>query len=182
MWFYPLAQKSDVYSTFTNFTTMVERQFNTKLKSVQTDWGGEFRPLTSLFTNLGIIHQLSCPHTSEQNGIVEHRHRHVVETGLALLAQSHLPQRFWHFAFITAVYLINRLPSRISSNKSPFQQVYNRKPDYLFLCVYGCQCFPYLCPYNRHKIDFCSTPCVFLGYSRIHHGYRCLDPTTKRIT
>ncbi|MFS7923079.1 putative RNA-directed DNA polymerase [Helianthus anomalus] len=181
MWFYPLAHKSDVFSALTSFVTMAERQFNTKLKSIQSDWGGEFRNLTSFFKSLGIIHRRSCPHTSEQNGIVERRHRHVVETGLALLAQSNLPQRFWQFAFETAVYLINRLPSRVCSNKSPFQHVFNRKPDYSFLRVFGCQCFPYLRPYNRHKLDFRSTPCVFLGYSPVHHGYLCLDPTTDRL-
>ncbi|KAD2392953.1 hypothetical protein E3N88_39930 [Mikania micrantha] len=165
----------------TNFIKMAERQFNTKLKTIQSDWGGEFRNITSFCTNLGIIHRRSCPHTSEQNGIVERRHRHVVETGLALLAQSSLPQRFWQFAFETAVYLINRLPSRVSSNKSPFEHVFNRKPDYSFLRVFGCQCFPYLRPYNRHKINFRSTPCVFLGYSPVHHGYRCFDPSNERI-
>ncbi|KAJ0742843.1 putative RNA-directed DNA polymerase [Helianthus annuus] len=180
MWFYPLVHKFDVYTVLTNFIKMAERQFNTKLKSIQSDWGGEFRPLTSFCQNLGIIHRRSCPHTSEQNGFVERRHRHVVETGLTLLAQSNLPQRFWHFAFETAVYLINRLPSRVSSNKSPFEHIFKRKPDYSFLRVFGYQCFPYLRPYNRHKIDFRSTPCVFLGYSPVHHGYRCFDPSTER--
>ncbi|KAK9051967.1 hypothetical protein SSX86_028595 [Deinandra increscens subsp. villosa] len=181
MWFYPLAQKSDVFPTLTNFVTMAERQFNSKLKAIQSDWGGEFRNLTQFFKSLGILHRRSCPHTSEQNGIVERRHRHVVETGLALLAQSGLPQRFWQFAFETAVYLINRLPSRVCSNKSPYQHVFNRIPDYSFLRVFGCQCFPYLRPYNRHKLDFRSTPCVFLGYSPVHHGYLCFDPTVERV-
>ncbi|KAJ0781359.1 putative RNA-directed DNA polymerase [Helianthus annuus] len=181
MWYFPLTKKSDVYTTFKNFLTMVERQFNTKLKSVQTDWGGEFRNLSPFFTSLGIIHRRSCPYTSAQNGIVERRNRHVVETGLTLLAQANLPQRFWHYAFETAVYLINRLPSRTSSNKSPYQQLHNRKPDYTFLRVFGCQCFPYLRSYNHHKMDFRSTPCVFLGYSPSHHGYRCFDLATERI-
>ncbi|KAJ9563058.1 hypothetical protein OSB04_008218 [Centaurea solstitialis] len=123
----------------------------------------------------------SCAHTSEQNGLVECRHRHVVETGLTLFARSSLPQRFWYLAFETAVYLINRLPSRVSSNKAPFEQVFKRKPDYSFLRVFGCQCFPYLCPYNHHKIEFRSTPCVFPGYSLVHHGYRCFDPSSDRI-
>ncbi|GKA31563.1 putative RNA-directed DNA polymerase [Tanacetum coccineum] len=101
---------------------MVERQFTTKLKNVQTDWGGEFRNLALFFSSLGIIHRRSCPHTSEQNGFVERRNRHVVETGLTLLAQACVPQRFWHYAFDTAVYLINRMPSRTSTNKSPFIQ------------------------------------------------------------
>ncbi|GJT94511.1 putative RNA-directed DNA polymerase [Tanacetum coccineum] len=160
---------------------MVERQFTTKLKNVQTDWGGEFRNLASFFSSLGIIHRRSCPHTSEQNGFVERRNRHVVETGLTLLAQACVPQRFWHYAFDTAVYLINRMPSRTSTNKSPFEHIFKRSPDYSFLRVFGCLCFPHLRPYNRHKMDFRSTPCVFLGYSPSHHGYRCLDISTERL-
>ncbi|GJU99550.1 putative RNA-directed DNA polymerase [Tanacetum coccineum] len=145
------------------------------------DWGGEFRNLSTFFTSLGILHRLSCPHTSEQNGLVERRHRHVVETGLTLLSQSAVPTKFWHFAYDTAVYLINRMPSRNSSNTSPFEHIFKRKPDFSFLKVFGCQCYPHLRPYNKHKMDFRSIPCVFLGYSPSHHGYRCLYPTSNRL-
>lgn len=97
------------------------------------------------------------------------------------MAQSKTPQNFWHFSFETTVYLINRMPSRTSHNESPFQHVFKRPPDYSFLRVFGCLCFPYLRPYNPHKIDFRSTPCLFLGYSPFHHGYRCLDLYSYRI-
>ncbi|KAD3640379.1 hypothetical protein E3N88_29602 [Mikania micrantha] len=117
MWLFPLQRKSDVFATFKQFHVMAERQFQTKLKSVQTDWGGEFRNLSSFFSTIGILHRLSCPHTGEQNGFVERRHRYVVETGLTLMAQSGVPTKFWHYAFDTAVYLINRMPSRTSNNK-----------------------------------------------------------------
>ncbi|GKC51385.1 putative RNA-directed DNA polymerase [Tanacetum coccineum] len=160
---------------------MVERQFTTKLKNVQTDWGGEFRNLALFFSSLGIIHQRSCPYTSEQNGFVKRRNHHVVETSLTLLAQACVPQRCWHYAFDTAVYLINRMPSRTSTNKSPFEHIFKRSPGYSFLRVFGCLCFPHLRSYNRHKMDFRSTPCVFLGYSPSHHGYRCLDIFTERL-
>ncbi|GJU49405.1 reverse transcriptase domain-containing protein [Tanacetum coccineum] len=157
-------------------------QFTTKLKNVFKPIGGcGFRNLASFFSSLGIIHRRSYPHTSEQNGFVERRNRHVVETGLTLLAQACVPQRFWHYAFDTAVYLINRMPSRTSTNKSPFEHIFKRSPDYSFLCVFGCLCFPHLRLYNRHKMDFRSTPCVFLGYSPSHHGYRCLDISTERL-
>ncbi|KAJ0612890.1 putative RNA-directed DNA polymerase [Helianthus annuus] len=181
MWFFPLKHKSDVYEVFKQFVLVAERQFNTKLKSVQTDWGGEFRNLSRFFSSIGILHRLSCPHTSEQNGLVERRHRHVVETGLTLLAQSGVPSRFWHFAFDTAVYLINRMPSRNNDRLSPFEHLFKRKPDFSFLRVFGCRCYPHLRPYNKHKMDFRSSPCIFLGYSPSHYGYRCLDPSSDRI-
>ena len=92
------------------FKTMTELQFDTQIKkSVQIDWGGEFRALTSFFQTHGIIHKLICPHTHHPNGVVERKHKLIVELGLTLLKQTSLPLKFWDFAFQTTVYLINRL-------------------------------------------------------------------------
>lgn len=49
-----------------------------------------------------------------------------------LLAQSSFPQRFRHFAFHTTIYLINRMSSRTSPHKSPFEHLLKRSPDYSF--------------------------------------------------
>uniref|UniRef100_A0A2N9HZL1 Integrase catalytic domain-containing protein n=1 Tax=Fagus sylvatica TaxID=28930 RepID=A0A2N9HZL1_FAGSY len=49
--------------------------------------------------------------TPEQNGVAERKHRHIVETGLTMLFHARLPKNLWLEAFLTAVYLINRLPS-----------------------------------------------------------------------
>lgn len=38
-----------------------------------------------LFSFTGIVHQLTYPHTPSQNGVVERKHRHVIETTVALL-------------------------------------------------------------------------------------------------
>jgi len=91
IWFYPLAAKSDVFTVFYQFQAQVERQFSLKIKSVQTDWGGEYRKLNTYFKTISIHHRVICPHTHEQNGMVERRHRHIVETGLTLLGQCKAP-------------------------------------------------------------------------------------------
>jgi len=175
VWYYPLVAKSDVYSVFHQFQTLVERQFSLKIKSFQTDWGDEYRKLSIFFQTVGIHHRLICPHTHEQNGTVERRHRHTVETGLTLLGQCKAPFRFWNYAFETFVYLINHMPTPILAHCSPFDCLFHRSLHYHFLRTFGCLCFPFLRPYNNHKLNFRFSPCVFFGYSSSHLGYRCFD-------
>ena len=64
---------------------------------------------------------------------------------------------------------------------SPFECLFRSTLDYNFLRTFGCLCFPFLRPYHAHKLDFWSSPCVFLGYSSSHLGYRCLDLESHRI-
>lgn len=73
---------------------MVKTQFNKDIKQVLSDWGGEYKPFTSMLAKQGILHCVTCLHTSEQNGIVKHKHRHIVEVGLTLLAQANLLMQF----------------------------------------------------------------------------------------
>lgn len=131
----------------------------------------EFRPFTKYLSNLCIIHRLICPHAHHQNGVVERKHRHIVDLGLTLLIHASLPLKFWDYAFLTTVYLINRLPTASLHNAIPDTILFKQTPGYNFLKVFGCACFPLLRPYNTHKFDFRSHECLFLGYSTSHKGY-----------
>jgi histone deacetylase 1/2 len=85
---------------------------------------------------------VSCPHTSQQNGVAERKHRHLVETGLALLAHSSLPLRFWDEAFLTACYLINHMPTPVLNKETPLFRLLHIQPNYEFLRIFGCACWP----------------------------------------
>ena len=162
-WIFPMKVKAEVKDIFLKFVAFAERQYSCKVRTVQSDWGGEFRSLSSVFSQLGIGFRHPCPYTHEQNGKVERKHRHIVEIGLTLLAQASLPLKFWWHAFASAVFLINCLPTPILHNISPFEAVHNRRPDYMQFKVFGCSCFPHLRPYNKHKLMYRSSKCVFLG-------------------
>lgn len=129
-WMYPLHAKSDTFQCFLKFKFFVEHQFNKTIKAIQTDGGGEFT--SNHFKDFvhanGIIHRILCPHTSQQNGIVKRKHRHLTETGLSLLAHSSLPLTFWVESFNTVVHLISRMPTTNLHNKSPYELLLNKVP------------------------------------------------------
>jgi hypothetical protein len=173
-------QKSEVFTNFVKFKLLVENQFTSHIKQLQTDGGGEYNSIQfqTFLTKHGIVHRKTCPHTSQQNGLAERKLRHILETGLTLLAHSHLSNKYWVDAFLTAVYIINRLPTPTLQNQSPYLKLYKRDPDYKKLRVFGCLCYPPLQPYNSHKLEYRSKPCIFLGYN--YAGYKCLDPVTNK--
>ncbi|KAG8478459.1 hypothetical protein CXB51_028363 [Gossypium anomalum] len=176
-----LDHKSQAVDCFLQFQKMILTQFRKSIKKFQSDWGGEFHAFASVLADNGIIHRLTCPYTSEQNGVAERKHLHIVETGLTLLAQANLPMAYWGYAFCSAVHLINRLLTQVLNGHSPYQRLYGHTPTYDHLQVFGCCCFPYLCPFVTHKLDFQSQPSTFLGYSSQHKGYFYLTPEGKVI-
>jgi hypothetical protein len=124
---------------------------------------------------------VSFPHAHQQNGSAERKHRHIVEVGLSLLAHASMPLKFWDEAFLTATFLINLLPSKVIHNETPVERLLKVKPNYESLRIFGCACWPNLRPYNKSKLAYRSTQCVFLGYSPLHKGVKCLDVTTWRV-
>ncbi|KAK6781838.1 hypothetical protein RDI58_019634 [Solanum bulbocastanum] len=170
-WFYPLQTKSGFASVLSVFMKFVQTQFSQKIKVFQSDGGTEFvnHTVYRLFEDNGTLHRLSCPYTPQQNSRV------------AMLFNANVPTSYWVDVFSSAVYIINRLPTKVLNNKSPFELLFFERPNYHNFKVYGCQVFPYLRDYADHKLSSRSLPCIFIGYSSQYKGYRCLDPATSRI-
>jgi histone deacetylase 1/2 len=139
-WIYLLKHKSDVLAAFINFQKLVERKFDRKIRTIQSDGGGEYIKFNSLCQTQGISHLMSCPHAHQQNGVAERKHRHIVEVGLALLAHTGMPLKFWDEAFLTATYLINMLPSKVINNDTPVHRLLGTHPNYSSLRVFGWAC------------------------------------------
>ena len=175
-----MKKKFDSFDIFTHFQSLVENYFNTKIKQFFTDNGGEYLKLRSHFSSSGITNLTSPPHTPEHNGYAERRHRHIVETGLALLSHANIPTTFWPYAFTTTAYLINHLLTSTLHNLSPFRCFFNKEPNYSKLKSFGCLCYPWLRPYSPHKLYPRSTPCVFVGYSPTQSAYYTFDPASHK--
>lgn len=168
MWFYSMPTKSLVSSIFPQFRKLVETRFKSKIKSLYSNNGGEFLSLRKYLSENGISHYTTAPHIPQQNGVSERRHRHLVEIGLILLHDASLPLSYWSHAFQTATYLINRQPTPLLKNKSPFEALFGQQPNYLKLRKFGCLCNPLTKPYNTNKLQSLSH--AFLLDSIQMHG------------
>ena len=78
---------------------------------------------------------------------------------------------YWTYAFAIAAYLINCMPTPTLHLSSPFDKLFESPPNYTKLWVFGCLYYLWFRPYSQHKLDSCSTPCIFLGYSSTQSVY-----------
>ena len=68
------------------------------------------------------------PETPQQNGVAERRNRTLMDMVRSMLSNSTLPLSLWMYALKTAIYLLNRVPSK-AVPKTPFELWTRRKPS-----------------------------------------------------
>ncbi|KAJ0435743.1 putative RNA-directed DNA polymerase [Helianthus annuus] len=177
-----MASKTEVFENLKGFYELILTQFKKRIKVFRSDNGTEFvnNNINMFCKNNGILHQTTCSYTPQQNGVVERKHRHLLNTARALMFQSGVPLKFWPDCVLTAVYLINRLPSSVLNSRSPFEVMFGFKPSLSHLRNFGCLCFSTVLN-EPDKFAFHADKCVFLGYSNIKKGYKVWSLDNKKV-
>ncbi|KAK2366753.1 putative mitochondrial protein [Trifolium repens] len=173
-WIRLMKSKSETRPCLVQFVSFVETQFSSKIKIIRSDNGQEFM-FESFYKSKGILHQLSCVETPQQNGVVERKHQHILNVSRALMFQSHLPISFWSYATSHAIHLINLLPSSKLNNASPYSVLYNKNPDLSHLKVFGSLCFASTLTSHRKKFEPRARKCVYLGHKEGVKGFILFD-------
>ncbi|KAA3482589.1 Retrovirus-related Pol polyprotein from transposon TNT 1-94 [Gossypium australe] len=160
---YSIEAKSEVRTHIQNFFTLIETQFSSKIKVFRTDNGREF-DIPAFYASKGIIQQTSCVGTPQQNVLVERKHQYILNVSWALLFHSSLPKHFLGHVVLHFVFRINRTPTPLLANLTPFYKLYQAKPDFQHLRVFGCPSFTTTLTAHRHKFDPRACECIFLGF------------------
>ncbi|RVW56241.1 Retrovirus-related Pol polyprotein from transposon RE1 [Vitis vinifera] len=98
----------------------------------------------------------------------------------ALKFHAQVPTQFWGECALTAVHIINRLPSPILSFKTPFELLYSKPPSYSHLRVFGCLAYA-TNVHTSHKFDYRAMPSIFIGYPVGQKAYKLFDLSTKKV-
>ncbi|KAH9754602.1 retrovirus-related pol polyprotein from transposon RE1 [Citrus sinensis] len=131
--------------------------------------------LSDFFAEHGIHHQTSCVGTSQQNGRVECKHRHILNVGRALRFQAFLPIEFWGECVLTTCYLINRTPSVLLDGQTPYERLFGKAPSYANIRSFGCLAYAYNRDHRGDKFASRSRRYIFMGYPFGKKGWYLYD-------
>ncbi|RVX14987.1 Retrovirus-related Pol polyprotein from transposon TNT 1-94 [Vitis vinifera] len=182
-WIYFLKSKSEVANVFWKYKAWVENQSNCRMQKIRSDNGKEYTNeiFDKFCEKADIEHQLTTPYTPQQNGVSERKNRSIMEMTRCMLHEKELPKKLWAEPANTAVFLLNRLPTRVLQKKTPFEAWFGYKPDLKNLRTFGCLYFSYVPQVKRDKLDKKAEPGVFIGYSNSSKAYRIFQPQNGKI-
>ena len=189
VWVFFLKQKSDVFSTFKDWKTMIEKQEGRQVKCLRTDNGLSFcsDKFNTLCKKEGIVRHRTVRHTPQQNGVVERMNRTLMEKVICMISNAQLPKYFWTEAVSTICSLINRSPSVIIEKKTP-QEVWSGSPaTYSDLKIFECPTYAHVdngkleprskAPPTLHPMSGEGVFFFFPAYYKLVHSY-----TVKHLT
>jgi hypothetical protein len=146
-----------------------------KIKTLRSDGGGEYMSyqLADYLADAGILHQTSCPNSSQQNGIAERYQCTLFDRVRCLLNEAGMSWGWWGEAAMTATYLYNRTPhSALPDSVSPLSFWSNKSVSISHIRVFGTVCYSIDTSKDRKKSSPRAIECCLLGYDALSKAYR----------
>ena len=181
---YFIRHKSEVLDKFKEFEAATTTDSGEEVCVLRSDNGGEYVLLEfeTYLKSRGIRHELTVPHSPQQNGVAERMNRTLMESARSMLAHAGLPDSYWAEAVATAAYLRNRTPTTsFEEKKTPYERWYGKKPNLSHLKVFGCIAYAHIPDSKRSKLDKKAEKLRFVGYSIQSKGYRLIDERTSKV-
>ncbi|KAL8157797.1 hypothetical protein AgCh_002489 [Apium graveolens] len=102
-----------------------------------------------------LLGHFSAPYTPQQNGVIDRRNRTVTAMVRSMLKETKMPAYLWGEVVRHTIYLLNYLPTRALSNKTPYEV-------------------------NVRKLEHRSKAVVYLGKEPGTKASSLYDPISKR--
>ena len=105
----------------------------------------------------------------------------MVAMARCLLKARGMPAAFWGEAVNTAVFILNRCPTKALRGETPYEAWHGSKPAVHFLRTFGCLAHVKVTRPHAKKLDDRSIKMVFVGYEPGSKAYRVYDPLSGRL-
>ncbi|KAK1650444.1 hypothetical protein QYE76_068249 [Lolium multiflorum] len=114
----------------------------------------------------------------DRGGELKHK---VLAIARSMMESKSLPGKFWGEAVNTAVYLLNRAPTRSMIGGTPYEAWYGRKPSVDHLRTFGCVAHVKTVSSHKRNLADRSTPMIMTGYEEDSKAYRLCNPSTNKV-
>ncbi|MCO5566959.1 hypothetical protein L7F22_020642 [Adiantum nelumboides] len=95
--------------------------------------------------------------------------------------EMNMPLTYWIEAVHTAIHIMNQTPIAAIHEISPYERFYGIKPIVSYMKFFGIVCYVHVPNEARKKMEPNAMKCIFLGYLVEKKGYKCYDPTTRKV-
>ena len=111
---YMMKHKSEVFKRFKKFRHEVEKQTDKSIKVLRSNWGKYLsQKFLGYLKDNDIVSQRTPPGTPQLNEISEWRNRTLLDMIHSMMSFTDLSEFFWEHCLMTAIYVLNRVPSKI---------------------------------------------------------------------
>ena len=175
VFYYFLKKKSDATRALEKFLADVGT-----VKTLRSDNGGEYTgAMKDVLVRHSIKHQLSAPHTLQQNGTAERNWRMAYDMARCLILDSNLPKFLWTYAIATSGYIRKRCYQQCTKC-TPYELFTDRKPNIRNMAAFGTKCYV-VQENHKGKLDDRAYQGVFVGYDRDSPAYLIYDRSSSVI-
>ncbi|GJS00191.1 retrovirus-related pol polyprotein from transposon TNT 1-94, partial [Tanacetum coccineum] len=152
-WVKFLRSKDEALEFIIKFLKMIQVRLNANVRNIRTDNGIEFvnQTLHSYYEDVGISYEKSVARTPRQNAVA------------------------------TTCYIQNHSLIRLRHGKTPYELLHDRKPDLLYLHVFGALCYLTNDSEDLGKLKAKSDVGILFGYAPAKKAYRIYNRRTRRI-
>nr|GEU69396.1 hypothetical protein [Tanacetum cinerariifolium] len=180
---YFLEHKSETFLILKFFITLMENQFNHKVKVIRCDNGTEFKNanLIEFYGSKGIRWDYRNARTLQQNGVAERKNRTLIVAARTMLVVSLLPTIFWTEAVATACNVLNRVLVTKPHDKTPYKLLTGDKPSISYLKPFGCHVTILNTSDPLGKFDKKSDKGYIVRYSISSKAYRVYNLVSRKI-
>jgi len=180
-----IKNKSDTLPKFKSVLTEIENVSEIRLKSFQSDNGGEYDSIefSEFLESRGIYRRSSVPYTAQQMGVAERMNQDLLSKARCMLIQAGLGPEFWGEAVNLACYVRNRCVSSVTA-KTPYELWFGEEikdVELLRMKVFGCKAWAAVLPKPQSKLVQRARKCVMLVYSSNKRAYRLWDIDNKYV-
>jgi len=161
--------KVEIVSQLKDEVLTLSQKANRRVRGFFSDNGTEFinRRMDKFATEENIFQQFRSAHFPSENGKAERAIRSIKTIARTMLITSGLGRRFWGFAILYAVEILNVFPKQ-NEEESPFEKLFGYKPDYTRFKIFGAMGHGLI--HNRRP--FQPLPkIIFLDFSKTNKTY-----------